>query len=312
MSVPFKLDLGSQLNYSTVVTEVLKQVSGSYQTVASFAVSGRDLQFDVDITINRLYHDYDYGGADYNEYDQYIRILDDDSNVIGLVNTTVSQNYTYVNPSYHTAVSLETSATITTLSTTTANNNYYVQALILDTADDHAIEHVFNPIGNPSTIVITENKEYNPISQGIIKLNNIRGSDIICDTVTSDTIIYQGSCGVFAYDGTASSSNMFPIYNTCDMDSLNNNDTLSNTVSTGVTGYGAAVGTYDRHDIGNLIDYFLIYPNYGIVAYNGKIAAPGLVSVNYHNATTKPQIVKAYYTNNIESVKVFFNHIEIS
>ena len=296
----------NDFSFSSSLTQINVQPSTGYNSIGTFTVNTKSTQFDFNINIVRAYYDADYPDTNYYEYDQFIRIKDENGNIVASKNTTINQNYIYSIGTYHTAVPLNITGTITTPNDK-ISYIYYVEASVLDTANIFAIESIYN-YTNASSITLTENTKYNPISQGVIKTNIVNCNQIYSPNANFDNIFYKNKAGIILFDGIASSSTQFPIFKSSNLDQLCNQEPLGSNVSTSVN--GTAIGYYDRFNIGNILDFVLVYPKYGIISYTDSNYS-GAIILNYNNDTQYPQVVKMLLTNQCESVKIYYNRVEI-
>jgi hypothetical protein len=71
------------------------------------------------------------------------------------------------------------------------------------------------------------------------------------------------------------------------------------------------VGTYYSYNMSGKNDIFYIHPGWGIIGYNAT-SYGGSVVLNYKNTTTRIVSAKANGTNNIISIKIYYNDTEIT
>jgi hypothetical protein len=145
--------------------------------------------------------------------------------------------------------------------------------------------------------------------------------DITKETVnTNNDSTYKSylttmDCGVYMFDGSASSYNIYPIFF-----SITNTNNFFNAVNASgnsfPSGYyntinGAAVGTFYTMDLSDIDDYYLVMPSYGITAWNLlNYGAP--VLLNFYNNSTIPITVKPSSPNSVTSCKIYYKGVEIT
>ena len=135
---------------------------------------------------------------------------------------------------------------------------------------------------------------------GYVLADKIIANNINCKTRLPGVIMYNG--------GSQSYPGIHLYYSAADID-----NTYSQDYTTGGTGYssqsGAAVGQWSKFLITDVDDLYLVYPNYGIIAYDST-SYTGSIKLNFKNTTDSPVIVKPVAANQVASFKIYFDDVE--
>jgi hypothetical protein len=121
--------------------------------------------------------------------------------------------------------------------------------------------------------------------------------------------------GVYIINNIAVAQNiMLPIfYSVTDLTNIMFQPTTSGAVPTtdgGAYSGQTGVGNYNVLGCDNKDNYWLVYPNYGLIVYNSA-GWTGTVYLNYRNKTNNPVVVAGTTIQGATSVKVFFDSVEL-
>ena len=159
----------------------------------------------------------------------------------------------------------------------------------------------WNLSASPSTLVSTQNyntyKDYTFTSRNVYHCfrNYVAGVYIINNIAVAQNI-------------------MLPIfYSVTDLTNIMFQPTTTGAVPTtdggaipGTTG----VGNYNVLGCDNKDNYWLVYPNYGLIVYNSA-GWTGTIYLNYRNKTNNPVVVAGTTIQGATSVKVYFDGVEL-
>ena len=70
------------------------------------------------------------------------------------------------------------------------------------------------------------------------------------------------------------------------------------------------VGNYNVLGCDNKDNYWLVYPNYGLIVYNSA-GWTGTVYLNYRNKTNNPVVVAGTTIQGATSCKIYFDGVEL-
>jgi len=156
----------------------------------------------------------------------------------------------------------------------------------------------------------------------ILNCNNIKM--LSTGIITKETVLtealstYQSyltvrDCGVYMYNGSSGVYATYPIY--CSIPNFNNFFTQTATGNLNsfnvANGGGLGVGEYVNLNFVNDDEFFLIYPEYGIIMWDG--APPGgTITINYYNSTLAPIMVGAVTRNRGDYCKIYYRNVEIT
>jgi len=192
-----------------------------------------------------------------------------------------------------------------TLDTTTlpqAVYNIFAYVRIQNAFGSNVLNTVtWNLSASPSTLTTTQNyntpKDYTFTSRNLYHCfrNHVAGIYIINNIAVAQNI-------------------MLPIfYSVTDLTNLMSQPSTSGAVPTtdgGAYSGQTGVGNYNVLGCDNKDNYWLVYPNYGLIVYNSA-GWTGTVYLNYRNKTNNPVVVSGTTIQGATSVKVFFDSVEL-
>jgi hypothetical protein len=159
----------------------------------------------------------------------------------------------------------------------------------------------WNLSASPSTLVSTQNyntyKDYTFTSRNVYHCfrNYVAGVYIINNIAVAQNI-------------------MLPIfYSVSDLTNIMFQPTTSGAVPTtdgGAYSGQTGVGNYNVLGCDNKDNYWLVYPNYGLIVYNSA-GWTGTIYLNYRNKTNNPVVVAGTTIQGATSVKVYFDGVEL-
>jgi hypothetical protein len=143
--------------------------------------------------------------------------------------------------------------------------------------------------------------------------NTFTGSNNIATPIRNGTNRILNSyreCGVYLINTFSATGFAFlPIFKSTP--NLTNNYTgqaaTSGAVSTAQS--GTAVGSFSNINAGNSDNFWLVYPNYGLIAYAFTVYG-GVIRINFKNLETMPVVVVGSTTDDIESIKIYYDGVE--
>ena len=159
----------------------------------------------------------------------------------------------------------------------------------------------WNLSASPSTLTTTQNyntpKDYTFTSRNLYHCfrNHVAGIYIINNIAVAQNI-------------------MLPIfYSVSDLTNIMFQPTTSGAVPTtdgGAYSGQTGVGNYNVLGCDNKDNYWLVYPNYGLIVYNSA-GWTGTIYLNYRNKTNNPVVVAGTTIQGATSVKVYFDGVEL-
>ena len=205
-------------------------------------------------------------------------------------------------PSLGTVVRPTITFTLTTDTLPQAVYNIFVYVKIVNAFINQALNTMtWNLSASPSTLTTTQN--YNtPVDY----------------TFTSRNLYHNFRnyvAGVYIINNIAVAQNiMLPIfYSVTDLTNIMSQPTTTGAVPTtdgGAYSGQVGVGNYNVLGCDNKDNYWLVYPNYGLIVYNSA-GWTGTIYLNYRNKTSNPVVVAGTTIQGATSVKVYFDSVEL-
>lgn len=205
-------------------------------------------------------------------------------------------------PSLGTVVRPNTSFTLDTTIIPQGVYNIFAYVRIQNAFGSNVLNTMtWNLSASPSTLVSTQNyntyKDYTFTSRNVYHCfrNYVAGVYIINNIAVAQNI-------------------MLPIfYSVTDLTNIMSQPTTTGAVPTtdgGAYSGQTGVGNYNVLGCDNKDNYWLVYPNYGLIVYNSA-GWTGTVYLNYRNKTSNPVVVAGTTIQGATSVKVYFDSVEL-
>ena len=163
----------------------------------------------------------------------------------------------------------------------------------------------------------------NSISSGtsytnILYCNNLKLSSsgiLVKETINNDyTSTYTKfltvpDCGVYMYN---SADALYPLYTSCTYNTnvynqAHTSGTITSYGDTGVNG-SSGVGSYGLLNLANKDDGYIVHPKYAITVIG---STGSTTTLNYQNNTNKPVYVLSSSPNTGDSIKIYYNGVEL-
>jgi hypothetical protein len=180
--------------------------------------------------------------------------------------------------------------------------NVYVYVKIINAFINQALNIMtWNLSATPSTLTTTQN--YNTY---------------VDYTFTSRNLYHcfrNYVAGIYITNNIAVAQNiMLPVfYSVSDLLNITGQTTTTGAVPTtdgGAFSGQVGVGNYNVIGCDNKDNYWLVYPNYGLIVYNST-GWTGTIYLNYRNKTNNPVVVAGTTISAGSSVKVYFDSVEL-
>lgn len=249
-----------------------------------------------------LTNGYAIGPSAWQEEVLTIQFIDANTGNIKWTSGNLADTALFSMPSLGTVVRPNTSFTLTTDIIPQGVYNIFAYVRIQNAFGSNVLNTVtWNLSASPSTLVSTQN--YNTA---------------LDYTFTSRNVYHcfrNYVAGVYIINNIAVAQNiMLPIfYSVTDLTNIMFQPTTTGAVPAadgGAVPGTSGVGNYNVLGCDNKDNYWLVYPNYGLIVYNSA-GWTGTIYLNYRNKTNNPVVVAGTTIQGATSVKVYFDGVEL-
>lgn len=249
-----------------------------------------------------LTNGYAIGPSAWQEEVLTIQFVDANTGNIKWTSSNLADTALFSMPSLGTVVRPNTSFTLDTTIIPQGVYNIFAYVRIQNAFGSNVLNTMtWNLSASPSTLVSTQNyntyKDYTFTSRNVYHCfrNYVAGVYIINNIAVAQNI-------------------MLPIfYSVTDLTNIMSQPTTTGAVPTtdgGAYSGQTGVGNYNVLGCDNKDNYWLVYPNYGLIVYNSA-GWTGTVYLNYRNKTNNPVVVAGTTIQGATSVKVYFDSVEL-